>query len=223
MNISVDEKIYLLGFIDEMNQPFDGKKWSCFIMALREARKLCGRDIFTGENKNNTLISLNEDAILGNDSPICLVSYLLVLDLIGEVFKTRSFSTKKTNNIYKALKQFSDLQDTEIDVLIALRNSLAHNFSLINIPRYERDYPTQRHKFILNNIDDDFLIKFPQDPWDGDYSKKDDKYYTEISTANLIEKIEEVIKCLRTKIESNAVELALREGLAELKGKFLII
>lgn len=82
--------------------------------------------------------------------------------MIGEIFKTAAFSSTKNNTIYRALKQFSSISDHNIDTFVALRNSLAHNYGLVNIPVEKKEFFTKRHKFILDNTEGAELIKYPE-------------------------------------------------------------
>ncbi|TAJ10497.1 hypothetical protein DMA11_18885 [Marinilabiliaceae bacterium JC017] len=203
------------------SKEIEKNRYSCLIIALQDARKITGRDMKNGNITNDILE--NDHSFLDPYSFIGVVNYLLILELIGEIFRLKSFTTNKKNNIYKTLKQFSySLDDKDIDTIIALRNSLAHNYGLINIPHKQNEYITKLHKFTLINTRNANLIKFPLQNWNLDYSDKSDETSTQISVIKLQDLIETVYKNLTTEIDNNAVELALKKGIDELKARFTI-
>lgn len=197
-------------------------RFSCLKIAINDARKLTGRNILSGDNELNILISTHD--IFNPNSFIALINYLLILDLIGEVFGLKGFTTKKNNNIYKALKQFAPtISEKDIETIIALRNSLAHNYGLVNIPKSETENSTKRHKFILLHFESSFLIKYPTTIWNGDFKEKSEDKSTQISTTKLIELIEQSYKNLVKASEDNEIELKLSGGIEELKSRFTIM
>jgi len=123
----------------------ENHRQSCLMMALENARILSGRDRKTGEsrkapNTGTVAPDLLESLCFKNnkygttDSFGGLIHYLILLDLIGEVLKPKNKTCNKTN-IYKALTFFSSINDDEKWVIVALRNSLAHNYGLVNVPK----------------------------------------------------------------------------------------
>jgi len=200
--------------------------YSCLMIAISDARKITGRNIETGKQEFNILVGNND--FLNPDSFIGIINYLLILDMIGEIFKKNGFTFGKKNKnkkIGKALKQFGGvISDCDIDVIVALRNSLAHNYGLINIPWEVSENGTKRHKFTLINTDCEFLIKYPPENnrWDGDFKDKSETTSTEVSKENLINLIETVFKNLKQDLENNEVKLALNDGIDELKARFTI-
>lgn len=64
------------------------------------------------------------------------VGYLALLDQIGgAVISLRPHRTSSGGSgVERAIAQFTNVTDDEAICLYALRNSLAHNFSLVNIP-----------------------------------------------------------------------------------------
>lgn len=209
---------YILKFVEQLE--VEPNRFSCLTIALRDTRKLTGRNLNTGQVETNILE--RSDSFLDPNSFIGIINYLLILDLIGEVFKKKEFHSCK-NNIYRAIKQFgkAGITDKEIDTIIALRNSLAHNYGLINVPK-PKERETKLHKFILSNEESSFLIKFPTSPWDGNFSNKDETCLTEVSISNLFEFIESIHKNLIQEIKSNNVELRLLSGIDELNSRFTI-
>lgn len=211
---------FIQKFIKDLE--IEANRFSSLKIAINDARKLTGRNIASGDIELNILTNRND--FLSPDSFICIINYLLILDLIGEVFNVKGFTTKKNNNIYKALKQFSSsTPEKDIDTIIALRNSLAHNYGLINVPRNERENSAKRHKFILLHSENSFLIKYPTTNWNGNFEDKSEDTSTQISTINLINLIEQIYKNLVKESENNRIELNLSGGIEELKSRFTII
>ena len=193
------------------------------MIALNDARKITGRDIISGEYQLNIFESGN--TLFNPYSFIGIVNYLLILDMIGEIFEISTFSTNKHNNIYKALKQFSLLKNDDIDTCIAIRNSLAHNYGLINIPKDTKEYSTKRHKFVLDNQPNPPLIEYPHEGqgWIGNFNDKSESSSTTIGYIKICDLVEEVYINLKTKAEEGLVLLALNQNIEELKARFTIV
>ena len=197
----------------------ENNRYSCLMIALQDARKISGRDINSGKMQNNIL--KNHQCIFNPFSFIGVINYLLILELIGGIFKKKSYSNNN-NNIYNALCQFSSLSVIDIYTIIALRNSLAHNYGLINIPKAKKEYSTKLHKFILLNDISSNLIVYPKNKWNLDYSDKSDETATQISIVNLQDLIENVYQKVIEEINNNSVELTLKGEVEELKARFTI-
>lgn len=110
----------------------------------------------------------------GNVDPsfIKAVGELVFLDHVGKALKrddqeaiTRPW---KLSSVERALERFTDLSEAERAVLWALRNALAHDFSLVNqrTDNTPRDIAL-RHSFRLDLDGDGPLVTFPDTPWDG--------------------------------------------------------
>jgi hypothetical protein len=193
--------------------------YSCLSIAIRDARMITGRNLETGEMEFNILNT--EKTFLNPYSFIGIINYLLILDMIGSIFSLKNFKTEKESNIYKALKQFSkNINEKDIFTIIALRNSLAHNYSLANIPKSKKENDTKLHHFVIKNSIDEVTIKH-NNKWDGKYNSKQDLNSTEIGAENIIALIEEVISNLKIEVEKDNVEINF--SLDELKMRFTII
>lgn len=221
----MNENNYLKKFTRSIK--IESHRYSCLMLALQDARKIAGRNILNGQITNDILE--NDQSFMNPYSFVGVVNYLLILELIGEIFRLKTFSTNKSNKIYKALKQFSasdmtmtSLNERDIDTIIALRNSLAHNYGLINIPS-EKEKKTKLHKFILLNNDNSELIKYPMQIWNEDFADKSEETSTQISVIKLQDLVERVFLNLTTEIENDTVDLALEKGLDELKARFTIL
>lgn len=196
----------------------ESNRYSCLMLALKDARKLTARNIESG-NYDGSILE-NENSFLNPYAFIGVINYLLILDMIGEIFTIKNRRPK----IYRALHKYSNLKDErDKQTLVALRNSLAHNYGLINIPDNPKNNLTQRHKFELINSESFNLIEYPMKPWDGDFSDKSDYSYTRIGIGKLIELIENVYHSLSMEIELNPFNIdGLNGGIDELKARFTI-
>ncbi len=196
-------------------------RYSSLMIALSDARKITGRDVNNGEYKFNILGS--NDIFLIPHSFIGIINYLLILDMIGEIFKLPTFLSK-SNNIYNSLKQFSCLEDRDIDVVIALRNSLAHNYGLINIPYDKKEYRTKLHKFTLDNQQTSPLIEYPNSEkrWSGNFNDKSENSSTIIGYIKLCDLVETVYYNVKENALKGLLILALKQDIIELKSRFTI-
>jgi len=221
-----------IDFINKFVKSYEieDNRFSCLMIALTDARKITAHFDNHGKFEFNVLETNN--TFLSPFSFIGIINYLLFLEMIGEIFKLKTFNNtktnKKTNNIYKALKQFgNNISEKDIWSIVALRNSLAHNYGLINIPFENIKNIKKRemltHKFILSNVDNTDLIIYPTNNWkEKDFSDKNDNTSTRISIFKLIDFIESVYLNLKKAIEFNQVELSLDGDLEELKARFTI-
>lgn len=195
------------------------------MIALSDARKITGRNTETGKHELNILESKN--LALNPYSFIGIINYLLILDMIGEIFRinTIAINKNKTSNIYKALKQFaSSMDDKDIDTIIALRNSLAHNYGLINIPINKKEIPAKQHKFTISNSETSVLIEYPSTGiWRGDFLDKSENSSTIISYKGVVDLVEHVYFTLKSECEKGSLVLALKKDIQELKARFTII
>lgn len=211
---------FIKNFVNDFE--IEPNRFSCLLIALTDARKNTGRNVQTGQHELN--IHTDGNTFINPHSFIGAINYLLILDLIGEVFKisTITISATKTNNIYKALKYFSSTSDRDIDTIIALRNSLAHNYGLINIPS-AKEVSTKQHKFTLDNFETTHLIQYPTaGVWPGDFTDKSSTTSTTVSYPRLIDLIESVYQQVKTEEANGNLILAITGGVDELKARFTI-
>ena len=214
----MNNKDFIKKFVNSLK--IEENRYSCLLIALQDARIITGRDIKNGNIKNEILES--EQHFLNPHSFIGIINYLLVLELIGEIFKTKTFSTKKKNNIYKALMQFhATINEKDIDTIIALRNSLAHNYGLINIPHNSKEDDTKLHKFTLLNTPNTNLIEYPERKWSKQYSDHSEETSTKISVIKLQNLVESTYNNLKTEINNDNATISL-SGIDELKSRFTI-
>lgn len=188
---------------------------------MRDARRITGRNSKTGEKENGFLTSDKE--VLNPNSHIGLINYLLILDMIGIIFKENG-AKPEGGKIFCALSSFSSLPKPEIHAIVALRNSLAHNYGLVNLPRKsEKFYEERKHKFILDNTEQASLVCFPQVPWDGQFSTKTEDQSTTVGTIALMDIVEDVYRTLLSKLEKGTATLNLAGSIDELNSRFTIL
>ncbi|MBL4586663.1 MAG: hypothetical protein JKX84_06375 [Flavobacteriales bacterium] len=200
------------------------KKRSTLIMALRGARHLTGRDLLTGVPKDEKSgANLESDMVweagYGPTVLIGLVFYLILLETLGSLF-VRKKSSKSENlgdGITHALSNFSNpkLGTDEIKGIEALRNCLAHKFSLGN----------DTHIFSLST-EFNQLIELPknEDKWHGKLDKKE-KYYTKINEVKMCQLVEDVFAKMVGEFEIGnlIVKKKHRKSMEVLKAKYTIL
>ncbi len=180
--------------------------YSCLSVALSDARKITGRIESTGEKAFDIL--RNRNNFLNPYSLIGLINYLLILDLVGTSFKLKGQPVIGTNNIYNALIQFSKHTEEEINIIIALRNSLAHNYSLVNIPFSKKEASKKLFHFELINSYTPNLFE-SNEKWTGVASEKSTINSLKVGVDNLIDAIELVYTNLRMEAKNHNLELRI--------------
>ena len=211
---------FLKDFITVKLENHDTKVHSTFSMALRDARLITGRDKETGKFKGFWLKNRKREH-LKPYSPIGILNYLIVLELIGKIFMGNKTEDEKTG-IPAALSQFSELNEKERYTIDAFRNGLAHGYSLVNIPRNKSNNKNSRHKFVYYDPfrDDIPLIEFPEKPWNGEFNEQDEHSNTRINVGKLFNLIEDIISKVHSGIENNEIKLKIE--MPELKSRYLL-
>lgn len=209
---------YLLKFITEYQ--VEPNRLSSLKQAIKDARFLTNRDPGSGAPDYSLLEK--DKSIFNPYSFIGLINYYLVLDIIGAVFCLHSSNYNNENPIEIALKDFSNLNSNEVSAIKALRNSLTHSYSLVNIPDNPLKNNFERHAFSIINLDDAPLLKFPSESWNGEYDSDSANYNTEIGYLALIELFEEVIRSLEIKFKNDEVMFRLKNGINELNKKYTV-
>jgi len=189
------------------NIEIETNRYSILNLAVRDARLITGRNIDTGKLLQNEFLVNKMGEPLDQYSFIGIINYLLILDMIGNAFSIKQFTTTKTTSIYKSLKQFSTLNDDDIYAIIALRNSLAHNYSLVNIPAH-KEFSSKLHHFKLINGSTQKMIKI-KSKWGNPNNSKSEINETVIGVDNLLDMIEGVILNLKKENELDNLELNL--------------
>jgi hypothetical protein len=194
----------------------NNKSCSTFSLALRDARFITGRDLLTGECKHY-LLQNNKNQHLKPYSPICLLNYLIILEMVGKIFKMKN-QLDSTNGIVSALFNFSDLEEKDRYTINALRNALAHSYSLTNIPEKEKYYEHSRHLFAYHITGDFPLIQYSDNEWNGGYYQIESRTWIQIN--KLFNLIEIIVKSILGKIGNDEIELQM--DIAELETRYYI-
>lgn len=198
--------------IDSANNKF----CSTFALALRDARLITGRDIASGECQHYILMNSKKEH-LKPYSPIGLLNYLILLEMIGKIFK-RTGNADGPKGIKSALKDFSNLDEKEINSINDLRNALAHSYSLTNIPNKEKHIQNSRHLFAFHITGDFPLIQYPDTIWNGSYNQTESRTWIQIN--KLFNTIETIIEYISKNLGNEQIEL--RMEMDELKARYFI-
>jgi len=141
---------------------------SSYFAALENARMLGGRCLKDG--------TIERHEKIGSWPSACL--YLILIDHIGNMFEKKGVDQIKKSSFKRALHNFTNLKEVEIDTLYQLRCSFLHQFNLYN---NDKRY-TPRH-FSVNRGSD--LIKFPEKGFSGKLNEISPQNATKISLAKI--------------------------------------
>jgi hypothetical protein len=209
-----DKEVIHIHLTSSYIETLNGTFFSGFCGALKDARKMTGRNVNTGEKDGS-----NEFGHLG--SWLGTIGYLTLLDQIGRCFKRVNGPIIEDNKsgIIKALKHFSPLDDNQINAIYALRNSFAHDFSLQNI----NGRAGLTHHFVVDNSSTEPLIILPSEVWDGDLASKSNINLTKINLQALGDEVEKLVKNLIQLNSDNQVEIILEKGQEELIKRYFFV
>lgn len=214
----------ILGLIHENNRK------SCFLMAIRSARYLTGRDIVSGKALGICEMEYN---VLNKDDVIThqlynehffsgLAMYLIAIDCIGCLFDNTKIKSAEGNSIARALDSFSSIDKDRIEAIKDLRNTLAHNYGLATENTLPNGKPKKyKHKFTLSFSDEAEAIKLPVINWNGKYDNKNDDCSTIIGVSSFCDMIESIIANVYKCYESDSLILRIDEN--EAKSRFTVL
>jgi hypothetical protein len=174
---------------------------SALIGGLCEVRKFAGRDIETGKPLHNRTESGGYQGHW-----LALLGYFAILDQMGSCFKDLNCSIKietkeKAFNI--CLKRFATHLDIyERKAIYALRNSVAHDYCLINENNVDDKL---RHHFGLYIDPKIPLVKVPSPLWDGVMAHRNSQNQTKIN----IDKLGDLVEGIYQNIVNLACDGAL--------------
>jgi len=208
----------------DINQPMTNApvRFSNIALLLKGARKLFGCDINTGRYEKLELNEENFNSGTYHSFQFSgLINYLIFLEQIGSVFKPKGASPRaNSNGITDALNYFSPLNDQrKIRGIVSLRNSLVHKFGLAT-EKNPKNKPAR--KFILSIERNKDIISDPSTDWDGVFSDKTGTTSTTVFIIDLIELIEAVYLKIKEELDNGNLELALQDGVSELKARYTI-
>jgi hypothetical protein len=177
-----------------------GKVTSCFKAALCDARKTTRRQSNGTTKKSGT----NHGNWLG------AIGYMTLLDQIGNCLKPKDKAQSKyKTGLKRALDYFSDLPETEINALYALRCSFAHDYSLINIDSHYDQQNKQKdklsHRFHVNISGK--IVDLPSKKWDRNFKNR-----SNVTSVNLVafgDLVEQICQEIKKKYQEGELELSL--------------
>ena len=182
--------------------------------ALREARHFGKRDLDSGVSTKDKYAR----------RWLVAMGYLAILDQIGGAFQYTG-STKTTigykSDILKAIRNFGydllDYCEHKIHALVALRNSLFHNWCLVHIPvgkPASQIYKWQIHRFGLYGNSYGEVVTLPHEQWDGKLTPKhyDVNTLTYVNLLELGNLVEEIVRRIIKYNQEGKVELRMSES-----------
>lgn len=190
----------------------DSEKISTLVLAIRGARELGSRDVETGVLiKHYDIDTLNkqiENRTFISNKFFAITNYLIIIDLIGNIFYHKN-GTENTNDTFKnALSNFTELDNRTINSLKNLRNSLAHQFSLGNDTEiFVLDYSTSSDK----------IVEFAEEIYHiGKRSvEKNEKNFTTAYYWNICELVEGIFSKLLTFNNKNELYILSKYKIAD--------
>lgn len=195
--------------------------FSALCGGLKDARKMSGRHLDTGEKFPDDTICFNDNngpCFKGHlGSWLGTMGYLALLDQIGKCYKPKS-KTRITGNssaIKKSLKYFTALSDDEINIIYALRNAFFHDFSIFN------QYNGNNYFFYLGHDQNAPIVQSPPKPWDGDYDNVDPKSQTWANLEAIGDLVEKIYKDLQYLSSINQLDIELVGGYKELITRYI--
>ena len=144
---------------------------------------------------------------------------LNILEQIGILFCP---PTTNNNNIDKALDKFTpDILPDERKAIQNLRNSLAHNFGLVNYnTRHNR--PTLKYIINIGGDKSEKVVQLPRQTWDGNYANKSEETSCIVNVFPLMKLVHQIINGAITHYNNDTLSFAI-EDLEEIKARFTII
>ncbi|MCO5319641.1 MAG: hypothetical protein M9922_11915 [Microthrixaceae bacterium] len=185
--------------------------------ALRDCRPLQGRDAATG------LLPAGE----GAPSWIGAIGYLCVVDQLSSAVRhaaaeARSRAEPEARKKYRALYDFTELDDEAIEALYGLRCSLAHDYSLAN---RKPGLPARQHVFHLTGDPGEVVILPSAElRWTGEWADSEDSFEpTEVRLRSVGDLVEEVVNTIRAEHRAGNVQIALPGGRAEMDRRYFFL
>jgi hypothetical protein len=197
-----------------LSEDFDihGRRvFHAFGAALKDARRVTGRDVATGQ----LLCTKHAGSWIG------AIGYLALLDQLGACFKPKGTNPIDKNDIYKALHYFTKpkLKEAEIWAIYALRCAFAHDYSLYN---RNGEHPERQHRFAVSQ-GRTTLVELPTTQWNGEYDNQDVQCLTKIDLQQLGDLVEDVVRRVRILAEQHKLEIVLGGREAELSSRYTLI
>jgi len=158
----MNEKETIKNFLSiEQPMPLLMSHTSTIALLLKGARKMFGCNLNTGKYERLEFTKERfEDETLHSFQFSGLINYLIFLEQIGGAFKPKDKPTcGKTNGIFRCLYYFSDMSnETKINAIVTLRNSLTHRFGLATEKKLKNSVP---RKFTLSSERNSQIVELP--------------------------------------------------------------
>lgn len=166
---------------------------STLALAIRGARELSNRNVETGDFDEIYNVAVLDKQIENrtflSNRFLSITNYLIIIDLIGNIFYHKYGNENSNDSFKNALSNFTDLEGKTINSLKNLRNSLAHQFSLGNDTEiFILDYSTTSDK-IIETADEIYHIKKRN-------QEKNNKNFTTAYYWNICELVENIFSKL---------------------------
>jgi hypothetical protein len=235
----MEEKEIIKQFV--LGKDMGNGRESCLMKALEDARRLYAKEelwrIINAPDFDCLSIDKRIELVKRMEiSFLSLIGYLISLDLIGTVFaepktkpKTKPKTETKTNitnAIINAIETFGSPELKECKYAVnALRNSLAHNYGLVNTPYKLENDKESLHKFTLSEEENnDGNIFDRKQEWErGNWKDKNENSSTVVNVRKLIKEIENLIENLQEKAKNGKLPIYLDGNINELYARFTII
>lgn len=200
--------LHLFGPVDRPQVGPGYRYISGFLACLGDARSVSGRDANSGE----VLDERRTGSWLG------AVGYLILLDQLGKCFRPAGRGgTTESNAIELALLNWAtEVDEADRRVIYALRNALAHDYSLFN----RRESSSPYDFFFTLNRDPENLVVRAERPWNRDYMNHDLRATTVVSLRALGDLVELIVSRIRDAALENRIEIALPGGPDELTNRY---
>jgi hypothetical protein len=135
---------------------------------------------------------------------------MTLLDQIGNCLKPADKpQSKYKTGLKRALDYFSDLPETEINALYALRCSFAHDYSLINIDNHYDEKNKHKdklsHRFHVGISGK--IVSLPHQKWDRDFKNRSNVTY--VNLAAFGDLVEQICHKIKKKYQEGKLELSL--------------
>jgi hypothetical protein len=201
-------RLHLFGQREDEEERRGYRYTSGFLACLRDARSVTGRDEDTGEVRYPKRLH----------NWLGAVGYIVLLDQIGDCFRPGDVvRVTGSNTIEKALVYWApEIDEDKRRVVYALRNALAHDYSLYNHhPRGDT-----RYDFLFTLDRADRLVEHAERRWDGNYASHNPEMRTTVSVVAFGRLVEQIVDRIRAAFEDDRLQIELDGGVDELTNRY---
>ncbi|MQA57640.1 hypothetical protein [Pseudomonas piscis] len=112
-----------------------------------------------------------------------------ILDQIGTFYGRKSKKNDVSSGVKSALHSFTDLSSLDIKSLYSLRNSVFHDGSFVSKDRY-----CKHHALFVCKKNLGFLIKHPDEKWDGVFKENLSSHITMVDTLEFKSLVKQILE-----------------------------